>query len=129
LHCKPASKAGHVQNHFYFGLYSHHIYVFWRAASVPFVARHLPRKILILTGVIIWTVFFFGRVIGHGAAGVLAGALEFVGMNWMGVLFLAFICILAEDRDVSISSSDSSITTIHVRSLSIHPRLQFLPGF
>ncbi len=74
-----------------------HIYVFWRAASVPFVNRHVPRKILIGAGVILWAIFFFGRVIGHGGTGVLAGTLEFLGMNWMAVLFLTFIPLLAID--------------------------------
>lgn len=73
------------------------IYVFCRAASVPFVDRHVPRKILIGTGVILWAIFFFGLVIGHGGTGVLAGTLEFLGMNWMAVLFLTFIPLLAID--------------------------------
>jgi predicted MPP superfamily phosphohydrolase len=74
-----------------------HIYVFWRAASVPFVDRHVPRKILIGAGVILWAIFFFGRIIGHGGTGVLAGTLEFLGMNWMAFLFLTFIPLLAID--------------------------------
>lgn len=74
-----------------------HIYVFWRAASVPFVDRHMPRKILIGAGVILWAIFFSGRVIGHGGTGVLAGTLEFLGMNWLAVLFLTFISLLAID--------------------------------
>ena len=74
-----------------------HLYVFWRAASVPFVDRHVRRKILIGAGVILWAVFFFGRVIGHGGTGVPAGTLEFLGMNWMAVLFLIFVSLLAID--------------------------------
>ena len=74
-----------------------HIYVFWCATSVPFVDRHVPRKILIGTGVILWAIFFFGRVIGHGRTGVLAGTLEFLGMNWMAFLFLTFISLLSID--------------------------------
>ena len=74
-----------------------HIYVFRRAASVPFVNRHVPRKILIGTGVILWAVFFFGRVMGHGGTGDLAGTLEFLGMNWMGILFLTFIPLISID--------------------------------
>ena len=31
-----------------------HIYVFWRAASVPFVDRHVPKMILIGAGLILW---------------------------------------------------------------------------
>ncbi len=74
-----------------------HIYIFWRAASVPFIDRHVPRKIFIGAGVILWAIFFFGRVIGHGKTGVLATTLEFLGMNWMGVLFLTFIPLFAID--------------------------------
>jgi predicted MPP superfamily phosphohydrolase len=74
-----------------------HIYVFWRAASVPFVNRHVPRKIFIGAGVILWAIFFFGRVIGHGGTGVLTGTLEFLGMSWMAVLFLTFIPLLVID--------------------------------
>ena len=74
-----------------------HIYVFWRAASVPFIDRHVSRKIFIGAGVILWAIFFFGRVIGHGGTGVLAGMLELLGMNWMAVLFLTFIPLLAID--------------------------------
>ena len=74
-----------------------HVYVFWRAASVPFVDRHVPRKVFIGAGVILWAIFFFGRIIGHGGTGVLAGTLEFLGMNWMVFLFLIFISLLSID--------------------------------
>ena len=74
-----------------------HVYVFWRAASVPFIDRHVPRKVLIGTGLILWAVFFFGRVLGHGGTGDLAGTLEFFGMNWIGVLFLTFIPLFSID--------------------------------
>jgi predicted MPP superfamily phosphohydrolase len=74
-----------------------HLYIFWRAASVPFVELHVPRKIFIGSGVVLWAIFFLGRVIGHGRTGVLAGTLEFLGMNWMGFLFLTFIPLFAID--------------------------------
>lgn len=74
-----------------------HIYVFWRAASVPFVVRLLPRWALIGSAVILWAIFFLGRVLGHGGTGVLAGTLEFLGMTWMAVLFLTFISLFAID--------------------------------
>jgi predicted MPP superfamily phosphohydrolase len=74
-----------------------HTYVFWRAASVPFVARHVPPNILVGAGVILWVIFFLGRVMGHGGTGALSGTLEFLGMNWMGILFLIFTPLLAMD--------------------------------
>ncbi len=74
-----------------------HFYVFWRAASVPIVARHVSRKLLLGAGVCLWTIFFSARVFGHGGSGPLAAALEFASMNWMGVLFLTSVSLLAVD--------------------------------
>ena len=74
-----------------------HIYVFWRTASVPLIARLLPQKILIGIGLLLWAVFFLGRVYGHHRTGVAAATLEFIGMNWMAMLFLLFIALLAVD--------------------------------
>ena len=74
-----------------------HVYVFWRAASVPLIDRHVPRKVLMGAGLVLWTIFFLGRVAGHGGTGLLAGTLELLGMNWMAVLFLTFVSLLAMD--------------------------------
>lgn len=74
-----------------------HIYVFWRAASVPLVNRHVSRKLLIGAGVVLWAMFYFGRVFGHGGTGAPAATLEFLGMTWMGMLFLTSVCLLAID--------------------------------
>lgn len=74
-----------------------HVYVFWRTASVPFVNRYVSRKMLIWVGITMWAIFFFGRVFGHGGTGTFAETLEFLGMNWMAVLFLTFIPLLAID--------------------------------
>ena len=37
-----------------------HIYVFLRVASVPIVRRHVSRKVLIGSGVILWSIFYLG---------------------------------------------------------------------
>jgi predicted MPP superfamily phosphohydrolase len=74
-----------------------HIYVFWRGASVPLLQRHVPRRFLLAAGALLWTGFFFGRIIGHNGTGAFARALELFGMNWMAVLFLLFISLLAMD--------------------------------
>ena len=73
-----------------------HIYVFWRAASVPLVNRHVSRKVLIGAGVVLWAGFFLARL-GHHSTGVLAQTLELFGMNWMAVLFLFSVSLLAMD--------------------------------
>ena len=74
-----------------------HVYVFWRAASVPFLKRRVPRRVFIAMGVGLWAAFLLGRVFGHGGTGALARTLELLGMNWMGALFLIFLTLLAMD--------------------------------
>jgi hypothetical protein len=74
-----------------------HVYVFWRAHSVPLLQRHVPRKLLIGAGMCLWAVFNLGRFFGHGGTGTLASVLELFGMNWMAMLFLATVCLLAID--------------------------------
>lgn len=74
-----------------------HIYVFWCAASVPFVDQHISKKVLIGAAVILWVLFYLGRVVGHGGTGILAAALEFLGMTWMAVLFLIFVPLVTID--------------------------------
>ncbi|MFC1811887.1 metallophosphoesterase [Thermodesulfobacteriota bacterium] len=74
-----------------------HIYLFWRTAGVPFIQRHVPRKLLIATGVVLWSGFSLGRVYGHHGTGILATAIEFFGMNWMAVSFLLCVSLFAVD--------------------------------
>jgi predicted MPP superfamily phosphohydrolase len=73
------------------------VYVFWRAATVPFVQRHVPLPVLIGAGVVLWIIFYLGRVVGHSGTGAAAATLEFLGMNWMAMLFLTFLALLAVD--------------------------------
>jgi predicted MPP superfamily phosphohydrolase len=73
------------------------IYVFWRADSVPFLKRNISRKVLIGAGVILWFVFLLGRYLGHGGTGFPAMMLEFLGMNWMAVIFLLTVSLLVVD--------------------------------
>ena len=74
-----------------------HIYVFWRTASVPFVNRYVPLYFLIGAGVLLWAIFFIGRLLHHSGTGTLAATVELLGMLWMGTLFLLFIPLLAMD--------------------------------
>lgn len=74
-----------------------HVYVFWRVGSVPFLRRHVSQKFVIGTGVFFWAVFSLGRFFGHGGTGGLARTLELFGMDWMAVMFLAAISLLAID--------------------------------
>ena len=74
-----------------------HVYVFCRAGSVPLLKRHIPRKLLIVTGMVLWSVFALGRLVGHDNTGILAAALELLGMNWMAAVFLLTVSLLFVD--------------------------------
>ena len=74
-----------------------HIYVFWRAASVPVFKRYVSRKLLIGAGLVLWATFFLGRVYGHHGTGPFAKVVELLGMNWMAVVFLLFVSLIAMD--------------------------------
>ncbi|UCH46209.1 MAG: metallophosphoesterase, partial [Nitrospiraceae bacterium] len=74
-----------------------HAYVLWRAATVPLFKGAVSRKVLIGAGMVLWVVFFLGRVIGHGGTGTPAAILEYLGMNWMAVVFLLSVTLLIVD--------------------------------
>lgn len=74
-----------------------HLYVLWRAASVPFLRRHVPRKHLVIAALVLWVIFVLGREYGHGGSGAPAMIVEWLGMNWMAALFLIFVALLAAD--------------------------------
>ncbi len=65
-----------------------HIYVFWRLTSIPIVVRYIPRKILIVIGVILWTTILLRQ---------FANLPEIFVMNWLGILFLIFVSFLVVD--------------------------------
>lgn len=73
------------------------LYVFWRAASIPFLVRRLPRRIIFGAGALLWALFLIGRQYGHHRTETLGAVTEFLGMNWMGTLFLLCLCLLAAD--------------------------------
>jgi predicted MPP superfamily phosphohydrolase len=74
-----------------------HLYVFWRSASVPFIARRFHAVPVAAAGTLLWALFLAGRVYGHHGTGHFAAAIEFAGMNWMAALFLFFLCLLSVD--------------------------------
>ncbi|NQU04192.1 MAG: metallophosphoesterase [Syntrophaceae bacterium] len=74
-----------------------HIYVFWRATSVPFLRRYLHPGLIVGAGVFLWAIFYLGRTVGHGSSGELAWWLELLGLHWMAVVFLLFIPLFVID--------------------------------
>jgi predicted MPP superfamily phosphohydrolase len=71
-----------------------HLYVFWRASSVPLLRRRLRPRAMAAIGLVMWTSFVLGRFIGHGEAGTAASVLELLSMTWLVSLFLASICLM-----------------------------------
>jgi uncharacterized protein len=73
------------------------LYVVWRTSSVPFLRRHVPRKVLIPVAIVPLVLFVLVRFVGNRAPEALATPLEFLAMTWMGVLFLCSAMLLATD--------------------------------
>ena len=74
-----------------------HIYVFWRASSIPSIVRYVPRKLLILIAAILWSGYFLRRFFDLRGWDSFAGPVDFFVMNWLGILFLVFLCLLIID--------------------------------
>jgi predicted MPP superfamily phosphohydrolase len=74
-----------------------HIYVFWRASSVPFLRRRVRPRTVAGIGLVLWAFFATGRAIGHGAAGTAASVLELLSLTWLASLFLVCVCLVATE--------------------------------
>lgn len=74
-----------------------HIYVVWRAASVPFLNRYIPRRHLIGLGVVLWVSFILAWTLGHGSKGMTSVVLETFSVHWMALLFLTSVTLSAID--------------------------------
>ena len=73
------------------------VYVFWRAASIPLVRKHVPAPVLGGAAFILWSSFMVSRFISHHGANALSRSLEVLAANWLGILFLLLVCFLALD--------------------------------
>lgn len=74
-----------------------HLYVFWRAGSVPLLRRRLSRNRLALAALVLWLLFLIGRFYGHDNDTPPAVLVELAGMIWMATLFLISVPLLAVD--------------------------------
>jgi predicted MPP superfamily phosphohydrolase len=74
-----------------------HIYVFWRLLTLPWVRRRVSWKVLLPLGLLLWSTGFLRRYLDTAGMEALAAPLEWFVMNWLGTLFLVFICLLAVD--------------------------------
>jgi predicted MPP superfamily phosphohydrolase len=72
-------------------------YFLWRAGSVPALARRMPRWALALAVTCLWLSLFASRFMERAGHPTIATLLEYVGMTWLGVLFLLCLALLAAD--------------------------------
>lgn len=72
-------------------------YVLWRISSVKFIKDRFSLKTLIGIGIILWILFYLGRVVGHTGRNPEAFCLEMAGMTWLGMIFVIFAFVLAVD--------------------------------
>lgn len=72
-------------------------YVFWRIMIMPLILRHISKKVILATGFVFWLVFVAGRMLGHNSSGAFSVAIEFFGMNWLGIVFILFTCFFIID--------------------------------
>ncbi len=73
-----------------------HLYVFWRASTVPAIAGRISRRRIWLAGALSWSTFALFRGHGHDAGG-LGPSLELAGLSWLTALFLTAVALLAVD--------------------------------
>jgi hypothetical protein len=73
------------------------LYVFWRAATVPAIARRVPRPWLAALAAALWSTFALGRLLGGDNGGRVAALLELVGMHALAVFFILAVPLLAVD--------------------------------
>lgn len=71
-------------------------YVFLRLWSIPFIKRHIQIRTYLMIAVLLWILFYLGRVFG-GHERLVEIVLEFIGMHLMGILFLVSIGFLLAD--------------------------------
>ena len=74
-----------------------HGYVFWRLASVPWVVDHVSRLTVIWTAVGLAASFPLARLLNARGLGTIGRPLELLAANWIGVVFLLLVALLAAD--------------------------------
>lgn len=74
-----------------------HLYVFWRLASIPWIANHLSPLALTIIGIALWSSYVVARILDERGLQALIWPIEYVAANWVGLLFLLFWALLVVD--------------------------------
>jgi predicted MPP superfamily phosphohydrolase len=73
------------------------LYVFWRAWTVPFLTRHVPRWLLTAVFGLLWGAFLVSRSLESFLPVVLVRPIALIGADWMAVLFWSAAGLLIVD--------------------------------
>lgn len=71
-------------------------YVLWRLAGLPAVSS-IPRSAFVAFAVFLWASYIGSRFMEDAGVGGVARVLEWVGAQWLGVVFLVFVPLLVVD--------------------------------
>jgi predicted MPP superfamily phosphohydrolase len=71
-----------------------HVYVFWRAKSVPVISRYLPRYVLVALACFLWASYILAHTLDHFHLERVARILETIGAEWFGIIFLLLVSLL-----------------------------------
>jgi uncharacterized protein len=75
-----------------------HAYVLLRLLPLPGLAVPIKRRIVLGLATFLWASYPLSRILSHWKpAAFLSAPLEWIGAYWVGILFLALICMLAAD--------------------------------
>ena len=74
-----------------------HLYIFWRASSLPIFRRHISRLLLLIITAALWTTYFLPGIVGDIGVSILSRPFELFSINWLGTIFLTFACLLIVD--------------------------------
>jgi hypothetical protein len=74
-----------------------HIYVISRLLSIPFIAHHVPARLLIPAVILLGASYIVSLVLKRYSIDGLSHVLEIVGAYWVGAFFLLFATFLVFD--------------------------------
>ncbi len=74
-----------------------HLYIYWRASSLSIITRHISRLSLFIIIAVLWMTHFLPGVAIEIGLNSLFPIFELFSMNWLGVTFLIFTCLLIVD--------------------------------
>ncbi len=73
------------------------LYVAWRLGSIPWIARRVPRWLILLVVIFLGLTYVMAFAVRRAGWPLPGRALELIGADWIGVLFLLFVTLLAAD--------------------------------